>query len=260
MARKSPAELQIALTDSEARFHFLLDISRRLASEADGSAVLTTLLEEAVAFLQADAGTVHRWDEQRNGLVVVCNTLLRGGQPVVVPIGQGAVGQAVLRRAPVVITDYQSATNIVPAAKLVGARSALAVPLLHQNRLLGALGVFSFDPTRRFGAAEVESLELLGGMAAAALVGVERARLDGALLAARTAQHELNNRLTVMMGYADWLNRNPALPPELQEVAGGALRCIQGTVEILDKLVHVSQLNELDWGPDLPPTIDLAQP
>src|SRR3954471_23876983 len=190
MARKSPAELQIALTDSEARFHFLLDISRRLASEADGSAVLTRLLNEAVAFLQADAGTVHRWDEQRNRLVVVCNTLLRGGPPVVVPIGQGAVGQAVLRRAPVVITAYQSATNIVPAAKLVGARSALAVPLLHQNRLLGALGVFSFDPTRRFGAAEVESLELLGGMAAAALVGVERARLDGALLAARTAQHE----------------------------------------------------------------------
>src|SRR5215208_7104236 len=178
MASRSPAELQIALTDSEARFHFLLDISRRLASEADGSAVLTRLLNEALAFLQADAGTVHRWDEQRNGLVAVCNTLLRGGEPVVVPIGQGAVGQAVLRRSPVVIADYQRATNIVPAAKLVGARSALAVPLLHQNRLLGALAVFSFNPARRFGAAEVESLELLGGMAAAALVGVERARLD----------------------------------------------------------------------------------
>jgi GAF domain-containing protein len=259
MARRSPAELQLALTDSEARFHFLLGISRRLASEADARALLTALLDEAVAFLQADAGTVHRWDEQRNGLVVVCNTLLRGGEPVVVPIGQGAVGQAVLRRAPVVIADYQRASNVLPAAKLVGARSALAVPLLHQNRLLGALGVFSLQPARRFGAADVESLELLGGMAAAALVGVERARLGGALLAARTAQHDLNNRLTVLMGYADWLNRNPALPPELQEVAGGAVRCIQDAVEILDKLARVSQLNELDWGPDLPPTLDLGQ-
>ena len=135
MARRSPNELQAALTDSEARFHFLLRIDRRLASEADARALLTALLDEALAFLQADAGSVHRWDEQRNGLVVVCNTLLRGQEPVVVPIGQGAVGQAVLRRAPVVIADYQHASNTIATARRVGARSALAVPLLHQNGL-----------------------------------------------------------------------------------------------------------------------------
>jgi GAF domain-containing protein len=242
----SAAEARTALTKSEARSHSLLRVSRRLASETDPQALLTALVDEAVAYLQADAGTVHRWDERRNGLVAVCNTLLQGRSPVLVPVGQGAVGQAVLRRAPVVITDYQRENNAVLAAREVGTLSAVAVPLVHQNRLLGALGVFSFDPDRRFGAADVESLELLGGMAAAALVGVERARLHAALLAARTAQRELRQRLTSTRYYAERLYRDSELPAELRETAEQAVHGIQGAVEILDDLAHASRAADAD--------------
>ena len=120
--------------------------------------------------------------------------------------------------------------------------------------------MFSRDPTRRFGPADVESLELLGGMAAASLVGVERARLDGVLLAARTAQHELKNRLVALMGYAQLLSRDSAPPTELRDLAADAVRCIGDAAEMLDKLTRVTQLTEVDWGPDLRPTLDLAQP
>ena len=181
------AEREEALT----RLASLLRVSRRLASESDSRALLIAIVHEAEAHLHAEAGTVHRWQEETGSLVAVYNTLLLDQALVPVPLGQGVIGQAAERRAPVVITDYARQPNTISAARDAGVRTALAVPLIHQNRLLGALAVFSRDPERCFSAADVESLELLGAMASAALVGVERARLDGALLAANTAQHEV---------------------------------------------------------------------
>jgi PAS domain S-box-containing protein len=253
-ARKSAeAEREEALT----RLASLLRVSRRLASEADSRALLTALVHEAEAHLHADAGTVHRWQEEKGGLVAVYNSLLRDRPPIVVPVGQGAIGQAVERRAPVIVEDYTSESNIMAVAREAGVRTALAVPLLHQNRLLGALAVFSFDPDRRFSPADVESLELLGAMASAALVGVERARLDGALLAANTAQHEVYNRLALMMGYVEMISLSDAVPPALREAAEEALTGVAGAVEILNALGSVKQLRERDWGPNVRPTIDL---
>ena len=71
---RAEADREAALT----RLAALLRVSRRLASEADTDALLTALVHEAVEHLRADAGTVHRWQEQQGKLVVVCNTLLPG--------------------------------------------------------------------------------------------------------------------------------------------------------------------------------------
>jgi PAS domain S-box-containing protein len=253
--KSAEAEREEALT----RLASLLRVSRRLASEADSKALLTALVHEAVAHLHADAGTVHRWQEDKGGLVAVYNSLLRDRPPVVVPVGQGAIGQAVARRAPVIVADYTRDANTLGVAREAGVRTAVAVPLLYQNRLLGALAVFSFDPTRRFSAADVESLELLGAMASAALVGVERARLDGALLAANTAQHEVYNRLALMMGYVEMISLSDAVPPALREAAQEALTGVAGAVEILNALGSVTHLRERDWGPNVRPTIDLRR-
>ena len=253
--KSAEAEREEALT----RRASLLRVSRRLASESDSKALLTALVHEATAHLHADAGTVHRWHEDQGGLVMVYNSLLCDRQPVVVPVGQGAIGQAVKRRAPVIIPDYTREPNRMGVARAAGVRTAVAVPLLHQNRLLGALAVFSFDPERRFSATDVESLELLGAMASAALVGVERARLDGALLAANTAQHEVYNRLALMMGYVEMISLSDAVPPSLREAAEEALTGVAGAVEILNALASVHQLRERDWGPNVRPTIDLRR-
>jgi PAS domain S-box-containing protein len=253
--KSAEAEREEALT----RLASLLRVSRRLASESDSKALLTALVHEAEAHLHADAGTVHRWEEDKGGLVAVYNSLLRDRPPIVVPVGQGAIGQAVERRRPVIVDDYAGESNIMSAAREAGVRSALAVPLLHQNRLLGALAVFSFDPARRFSPADVEALELLGAMASAALVGVERARLDGALLAANTAQHEVYNRLALMMGYVEMISLSDAVPPAFREAAEEALTGVAGAVEILNALGSVKQLRERDWGPNVRPTIDLRR-
>ncbi|HZS00972.1 MAG TPA: GAF domain-containing protein [Chloroflexota bacterium] len=253
--KSAEAEREEALT----RLASLLRVSRRLASEADARALLTALVHEAEVLLRADAGAVHRWQEDRGGLVTVFNSLLPSRAASLIPLGHGATGLAAERRAPVVIGDYAHAANAVAAEREAGVRTALAVPLIHQSRLLGALAVFSRDPGRRFSPADVELLELLGTIAAAALVGVERARLDGALLAANTAQHEVYNRLALMMGYVEIIGLSDDVPPRLREAAEEALRGVAGAVEILDALGRVRQLAEKDWGPNMRPTIDLRR-
>src|SRR5437868_2477455 len=75
-----------------------------------------------------------------------------------------------------------------------GARAAIATPILRGGELLGALVIQSTTPGRRFDGEDARLLELLAASGAALLLGLERARLEGVLLAARTAQHELNNK------------------------------------------------------------------
>jgi hypothetical protein len=62
------------------------------------------------------------------------------------------------------------------------------------------------------------------------------------------------------MGYAELLSRDAALPAELRDVAADAVRCIEDASALLGRLTRLTQLTELDWGPDLRPTLDLAQP
>jgi PAS domain S-box-containing protein len=76
----------------------------------------------------------------------------------------------------------------------------------------------------------------------------ERARLEGALLAARTAQHELNNQLALIVGYADILGSEETLSAE----ARGVLEMIQdaaaATTSIVDALRRIARLEEVDLG------------
>jgi GAF domain-containing protein len=176
----------------------------------------------------------------------------------VLPLGHGASGRAAAARAAVILNDYQREVSEETPGRRSGICAAVGTPLLDEGRLLGALAVMSRDPATRFTAEDAQTLEILASVGAAALVALERARLDGVLLAARTAQHELNNRLTLTTGFAELLQRDPALPPHLREAAGQAYHGAKAAASILQQLQKLTHLEETDWGPSLHPTIDLA--
>jgi PAS domain S-box-containing protein len=88
----------------------------------------------------------------------------------------------------------------------------------------------------------------------------ERARLEGVVLAARTMEHELNNKLTPTAGYAALLARDPALPPHLRRAATQALEGAQEASRILNRLRQLTTIQEKDWGANVGPTINLDQP
>ncbi len=239
------------------RREVLLRLARRLALETDADGVLVGLLEEALAVLSGASASVFRWDEPNDVLITVGNTNAAINITEPVKPGTGAVGRAVARREPVILNDYQHEADVFIEFLLAGVQAAVAVPLLHEGRLLGALGVVTTESGRHFTPEDAELLELLAGLASLTLVGLERARLEGALLAVRTLEHELNNRLALTCGYAELLLQNQELPSALRPLVQDALSGALSASQTLERLRRVTHLQERDWGLPGASTIDL---
>src|SRR5205823_2257837 len=125
--------------------------------------------------------------------------------------------------------------------------SAIAVPLLHEARLVGSLAVGTDNPGKSFTQEDIELIEMLASTAAAALLALEHARLDGVRLAARTAQHELNNQLAVARGYAEILVDSPDLPPHLMPMAEEVMSAADDAATIVRQMRTISHIHETDW-------------
>ena len=238
----------------------LLRVVRGFAAEGDPQRLVGSIAEEAMRLLVGDRVVVARWDEQRKELVPIA-TVDTDGADGASESTESSISLAAKRRRPVVMNHdlpvRDSAAGVKPDDSAI--RAEVAAPLLDADRLLGAISVTSRVEGRRFGLEDADLLEVLAGLAAATLVGHEEARLDGVLLSARTAQHEVNNRLALVRGYAEIVADHPDLPEDLQRPASEILRGSRAAAEILKKLVKVDAVREVEWGPGLRPTIDLGQ-
>src|SRR5205809_8001950 len=148
-----------------------------------------------------------------------------------------------------------AATRRVPVAE----GSSIAVALVHEGQLLGALALGARDGRRTFTREETETLETMATFCAAALAGLERARLEGVLLAARTAQHELNNRLGVVLGYAEMLAEYPGLPDGMNELVSEIVSGAKELAETVDQLRRVTRIRETPRPSLTGPTLDLHE-
>jgi GAF domain-containing protein len=196
---------------------------------------------------------VTRWDDERQVLVPIGNASQHG----TLRLGEGASGRAARQRMPIVMhTLMDEAAE--PALARADLRAAIAVPLLHEGRLVGTLAVGTDDPLKVFSIEDSELIETLGSTAAAALLALERVRLEGALLAARTAQHELNNQLAAARGFAEMLVDSPDLPPHLTEIAEEVKGAADDAVDTVRQLRSISHIEEHRWSATGDTTIDLA--
>jgi non-specific serine/threonine protein kinase len=173
-----------------ARREALLRVARRCAAAGDGERLLTELLAEAVVLLDGSGGVVSRWEESHDALVPLRSTIPAATDPCDVAVGQRLSSQAAAARTPVIFDTEPVESGCEPAATGSGIRAGIAVPLLYeaQGKTLGALAVISHHPDRRFGAEDTEILEQLARIGAAALVGLDRARVEGALVALQTLE------------------------------------------------------------------------
>ena len=246
--------------DALARRESLVRVARRFGAEGDPEQILAELAHEAVQLVLGSGGEVFRWDPIRQVLVAT-RRADPDGTKLVLRRNQGAVGRAVALRGPVIVNDYQREIGAETEIGRQGAQAAVAVPLVHEGRLLGALSVYSLDPKRRFRDDDAEILELLAGMAAAALVGLESARreaelagrLDGVTLAARELAHLVNNTLTLPVGAIELLLSRADLPAdihELLEAAAADLDEIADQVRRFQQVVRV-ETKETPVGPSL---------
>jgi len=239
------------------RHEALLSMTRRFAAEADPARLVDLLLREAIHLIGGTAGVVTRWDQERQRLVPVATTGPIRGALFLRP-GQGASGRAAQLRAPGLMNDARPD----PGLRHAQMAAAVAVPLLHEARLVGTLAVGHASarrPAPPFTFEDAELLEMLGSTGASALVALESARLDGVLLAARTAQHELNNQLAVARGYAEMLVGSADLPTHLREVAREVMSAADQAAGIVHQLRNVTSIREQRWNEPRDTTINLAR-
>ena len=86
----------------------------------------------------------------------------------------------------------------------------------------------------------------------------ERARLEGVLLAARSAEHELNNHLGLVVGYTGLLVADGRLPPDLEVFALAAKRGAQAAADAVNRLRSLTELKEVNQGSPEGPLLNLT--
>src|SRR5262249_26387972 len=144
--------------------------------------VLTTIVGRAVQLSGTDGGTIFEYDEsaQEFSPRATLNTdesqsaLLRTTR---LRRGEGAVGQMAVTREPTQISDIAAEGAYVRrlrgALLAAGTRAVLAIPLLHEARLVGGLVVTRNTP----GAFTLEVVQLLRTFATQSALAIQNARL-----------------------------------------------------------------------------------
>jgi CheY-like chemotaxis protein len=239
-ARMVTAERVIIL---HRRREALLRLARHVATSTEPNALYATLLDEALQLSGVEVGVVRRSEPDGKDAIVAHRLVGLTEKEAHALLGtmHAVAAMAAAQRQP--------ATNV----------GTVAVGLIHEGRLLGTLSLGTRDNRRTFGREETESLETMGTLCAAALAAIERARLEGVLLAARTAQHELNNRLGVVLGYAEMLAEYPGLPESMAELVSEIVSGARGMAETVDQLRRVTRIRETPRPSLTGSTLDLQE-
>ncbi|HEY7759452.1 MAG TPA: response regulator [Burkholderiales bacterium] len=217
-------ELQSRTTElgrSVEQLQALSEVGNAVSSTLDLETVLTTIVTRANQLAGTQAGLIYDYDdatEEFRPLATsgyadeVVDALRRN------PLrrGEGVAGQAVARREPVQVPDiavggaYESRVRDLMVQW--GLRAVLAVPLIREDQVLGALTVSRVQP----GAFPPEMVDLLATFASQSALAIQNARLFHQLEIASqhkstflaNMSHELRTPLNAIIGYSEMLQED----------------------------------------------------
>jgi signal transduction histidine kinase len=211
--------------DTQSRLN---EISARITSELELDRILPKVLQIAEELVDADCGFIALFDPTTKRLSYpYLHNLPQNLTRITVSQGEGVAGEAMATAKPVIISDYRSYANAVPAFLDAGLVSVVAVPIVSGSRSFGTLAVGSRRESRQFSMTEVSTLAGVGRQAGIAIDNawlyehmryyarqITRAQEDERKRIAREAHDETAQILVALSRRLDALMASPGLPPE----------------------------------------------
>jgi GAF domain-containing protein len=171
------------LAQSVGELRALGEVGQAVSSTLDLQTVLSTIVRHAVQLSRTDGGVVYEYDEAAEEFHLRASHLMESEvvetlQATPVRPGQGATGRAATMHAPVQLSDILNeqeftGTKVRPIFTRLGYRSVLAVPLLREGRIMGALTVYR----KQAGSFSPEVVQLLQTFATQSALAIQNARL-----------------------------------------------------------------------------------
>ena len=275
----------------------LAELGQLLTRSLDSAEVSQRIVDSVRSLLGTTGSVLYRVEPETQNLVALTFSGDVGSdfaqRAAIIPAGHGGVGRAVRERRPVATADILTDQNfrLTPALRshVEGAafRAFMAVPLVVQGRVVGALGV----RTRTGHIFDDDEIRLAQAFADQAAVAFENSRLYGELQAAlsvvegsrqttvRTERlsamrevaggiaHDFNNMLAVILGRAEMLLlraqdselvrgletirrvtlQGARTVRQLQEFTGAYVSRVFGTVDLAQVLHDVVELTRQQW-------------
>jgi signal transduction histidine kinase len=208
------------LTRSVAELRALGEVGQAVSSSLDIQSVLTSIVTHAVDLSQTDAGTIYEFDEGAQVFVPRANygiaeEMIEALRQSHIRLGETVIGQAGAKRLAVQIPDLESASGYpLPFVLKAGFRALLAVPLLTESHVVGALVV----RRKVAGTFPQPVVDLLQAFATQSVIAIQNAGLFREIdeksqqleLASRhksqflaNMSHELRTPMNAVLGYTD---------------------------------------------------------
>jgi two-component system, NtrC family, sensor kinase len=275
------------LAQSVGELRALGEVGQAVSSTLDLQTVLSTIVRHAVQLSGTDGGVVYEYDEAPKEFHLRASHLMEGEvvealQATPVRPGQGATGRAATMRAPVQLPDILNeqeftGTRVRPIFARLGYRSVLAVPLLREGRIMGALTVWR----KQAGSFSAEVVQLLQTFATQSALAIQNARLfreieekSRQIEAANrhkseflaNMSHELRTPLNAIIGFSEVLGERMfgELNEKQAEYTDDILSSGRHLLSLINEILDLSKVEagrmELELATfDLPLAIDNAR-
>ncbi|MEP6694031.1 MAG: GAF domain-containing protein [Chloroflexota bacterium] len=227
-----------------------------LAARTDPHEVFDMILRSAVQLFGKGSASLYTWDEEAGELRLAENFDAEGRMPddAALKPGEGVVGRVFVTREPLIVKDYQTWEGRTAVGQETGLRACLAVPLLRSGRVLGALGIRSYDATVVYTEDDARMLTLFADQAAAALTTVEAfarqrqaveqlERLNRAKSEfVSIVSHEFRTPLTGIQGFSEMMRDEQLSTEEMREYAGDINKDAQRLNRMIDEMLDLDRM------------------
>jgi signal transduction histidine kinase len=252
----------------------------------DLETVLTRIVSHAVQLSGTDGGAIYEYDESAEEFLLRATdhmeeeliATLRANPP---RLGDGVVGRAATSREPIQIPDISQSSVYAPRMREIlarfGFRASLAIPLLREERIVGALVV----RRKSVGEFRPEVIELLKTFATQSVLAIQNARLfreiedkSRQIEAANrhkseflaNMSHELRTPLNAIIGFSEVLQEKlfGELNDKQAEYTDDILTSGRHLLSLINEILDLSKVEagrmELELATfDLPLAIDNAR-